>query len=226
MRYILGERDCSIQRRHQKIIEEAPAPGITPEQRQAIGERCAKACREMRYRGAGTFEFLYENKEFYFIEMNTRMQVEHPVTELITGIDIVKQQLDIAAGNKLTLKQSDIKITGHAIECRINAEDPRTFLPSPGTISHFHAPGGPGIRVDSHIYSGYKVPPYYDSLIAKIIAYGENREIALARMREALEETVIEGIKTNISLHQDILRGNPFKKGGVNIHYLEQWLNM
>jgi acetyl-CoA carboxylase biotin carboxylase subunit len=222
----LGERDCSIQRRHQKIIEEAPAPGITPEQRNAIGERCAKACRDMNYRGAGTFEFLYENKEFYFIEMNTRIQVEHPITEMITGIDIVKEQLNIAAGNKLSFTQADVKIKGHAIECRINAEDPRSFIPSPGTISHFHAPGGPGIRLDSHIYSSYKVPPYYDSLIAKIIAYGENREIALARMRGALEETVVDGIKTNLPLHQDILRGATFQRGGINIHYLEQWLSL
>lgn len=222
----LGERDCSIQRRHQKIIEEAPAPGITKEQREAIGERCAQACRDMKYRGAGTFEFLYENNEFYFIEMNTRIQVEHPVTEMITGIDIVKEQLKIAEGHKLTLKQSDIQIKGHAIECRINAEDPRTFAPCPGTITHFHAPGGPGIRLDSHIYSSYKVPPFYDSLIAKIIAYGENREIALARMRGALEETVVDGIKTNLPLHQDILRGKTFQRGGINIHYLEQWLSL
>jgi acetyl-CoA carboxylase biotin carboxylase subunit len=222
----LGERDCSIQRRHQKIIEEAPAPGITPEQRQMIGERCAQACRDMNYRGAGTFEFLYENGEFFFIEMNTRIQVEHPITEMITGIDIVKEQFRIASGQKLSLKQSDIKIKGHAIECRINAEDPRNFTPCPGTITHFHAPGGPGIRLDSHIYSSYKVPPYYDSLIAKIIAYGENREIALAKMRNALDETVIDGIKTNLPLHQDILRGNTFQKGIVNIHYLEQWLNL
>lgn len=222
----LGERDCSIQRRHQKIIEEAPAPGITPEQREAIGERCAAACREIKYRGAGTFEFLYENKEFYFIEMNTRIQVEHPVTEMITGIDIVKEQLRIADGQKLSLTQSDIVIKGHAIECRINAEDPRTFTPSPGTITHFHAPGGPGIRLDSHIYSSYKVPPYYDSLIAKVIAYGETREVALARMRNALDEMIVEGIKTNLPLHQDILRGNTFQRGIVNIHYLEQWLNI
>lgn len=222
----LGERDCSLQRRHQKIIEEAPAPGITPEQREAIGERCAQACRDMKYRGAGTFEFLYENKEFYFIEMNTRVQVEHPVTELITGIDIVKEQLHIAAGNKLSFTQADIQIRGHAIECRLNAEDPRKFTPCPGTITHFHAPGGPGIRLDSHIYSSYKVPPYYDSLIAKVIAYGENREIALARMRNALEETIIDGIKTNLPLHLDILRGEAFQRGGLNIHYLEKWLNL
>ncbi|MEO8402152.1 MAG: acetyl-CoA carboxylase biotin carboxylase subunit [Gammaproteobacteria bacterium] len=222
----LGERDCSIQRRHQKIIEEAPAPGISVEQREMIGERCAQACRDMNYRGAGTFEFLYENKEFFFIEMNTRIQVEHPITEMITGIDIVKEQFSIAAGNKLSFTQADVKIKGHAIECRVNAEDPRSFVPCPGTISHFHAPGGPGVRVDSHIYSGYKVPPYYDSLIAKIITHGENREIALARMRSALDETVIEGIKTNLPLHQDILRGNTFQRGIVNIHYLEQWLNL
>ncbi|OGT60567.1 MAG: acetyl-CoA carboxylase biotin carboxylase subunit [Gammaproteobacteria bacterium RIFCSPHIGHO2_12_FULL_43_28] len=222
----LGERDCSIQRRHQKIIEEAPAPGITQKQREEIGELCAKACRDMKYRGAGTMEFLYEDGCFYFIEMNTRIQVEHPVTEMITGIDLVKEQLHIASGKKLTLKQKDIKITGHAIECRINAEDPRTFTPSPGTISYFHAPGGPGIRVDSHIYGSYKVPPYYDSLIGKIIAHGETRELALARMRSALDETVIEGIRTNIPLHQDILRGNGFQKGMINIHYLEKWMNM
>lgn len=222
----LGERDCSIQRRHQKIIEEAPAPGITPEQRTTIGERCAQACRDLKYRGAGTFEFLYENKEFYFIEMNTRVQVEHPVTEMITGIDIVKEQLRIADNQTLGISQSDIHIKGHAIECRINAEDPRSFMPSPGIISHFHAPGGPGIRLDSHIYSSYKVPPFYDSLIAKVIAYGENREVALARMRNALDEMIVDGIKTNLPLHQDILRGNAFLKGGVNIHYLEQWLNL
>lgn len=222
----LGERDCSIQRRHQKIIEEAPAPGITQEQREAIGERCAQACRDMKYRGAGTFEFLYENKEFFFIEMNTRVQVEHPVTEMITGIDIVKEQLNIAAGNKLSITQADIKIKGHAIECRINAEDPRSFVPSPGTISYYHPPGGPGIRIDSHIYNSYKVPPYYDSLIAKIIAHGETREIALAKMRNALDETVIDGIKTNLTLHQDILRGATFQRGGTNIHYLEQWLSL
>lgn len=222
----LGERDCSIQRRHQKIIEEAPAPGITQAQREEIGELCAKACRDMNYRGAGTMEFLYEDEKFYFIEMNTRIQVEHPITELITGIDLVKEQLRIASGEDLTLTQNDIKLKGHAIECRINAEDPRTFAPSPGTVSYFHAPGGPGIRVDSHIYGSYKVPPYYDSLIAKIIAYGETREIALARMRSALDETVIEGIRTNIPLHQDILRGNSFQKGIVNIHYLEKWMNL
>lgn len=222
----LGERDCSIQRRHQKIIEEAPAPGITPEQRKNMGELCAQACRDMKYCGAGTMEFLYEDGKFYFIEMNTRIQVEHPVTEMITGIDLVKEQLRIAAGEPLSCLQKDVHFRGHAIECRINAEDPRTFAPSPGTISYFHAPGGPGIRVDSHIYGSYKVPPYYDSLIAKIIAHGETRELALARMRNALDETVIEGIRTNIPLHQDILRGNSFQKGLINIHYLEKWMNM
>jgi len=222
----LGERDCSMQRRHQKIIEEAPAPGITEAQRVEIGELCAQACRDMKYRGAGTMEFLYEEGKFYFIEMNTRIQVEHPVTEMVTGVDLVVEQIRIAAGKPLTLKQSDIKVVGHAIECRINAEDPRTFIPSPGTVSYFHQPGGPGIRVDSHIYGSYKVPPYYDSLIAKVIAYGETREMALARMRNALDETVIEGIRTNIPLHQDILRGNTFQKGMINIHYLEKWMNM
>jgi len=222
----LGERDCSMQRRHQKILEEAPAPGITPKQREKIGELCAQACRDMKYRGAGTMEFLYENGEFYFIEMNTRIQVEHPITEMITGIDLVKEQLLIAAGEPLSYTQADIKIRGHAIECRVNAEDPRSFLPSPGTISYFHAPGGPGIRVDSHVYGSYKVPPYYDSLIAKIIAHGETREIALARLRNALDETVIEGIRTNIPLHHDILRTDGFKDGEVNIHYLEKWMNL
>jgi acetyl-CoA carboxylase biotin carboxylase subunit len=222
----LGERDCSIQRRHQKIIEEAPAPGITQKQREEIGELCAAACRDMKYRGAGTMEFLYEDGKFYFIEMNTRIQVEHPITEMITGIDLVKEQLRIANGEPLSYSQKDIRLTGHAIECRINAEDPRTFTPSPGTVSYFHAPGGLGVRVESHIYGSYKVPPYYDSLIAKIIAYGETRELALARMRNALDETVIEGIRTNIPLHQDILRGNSFQKGLVNIHYLEKWMNL
>ena len=221
----LGERDCSIQRRHQKIIEEAPAPGITDAQRAEIGELCSKACRDMKYRGAGTMEFLYEEGKFYFIEMNTRIQVEHPVTELITGVDLVKEQLRIAAGLPLSHTQADIKISGHAIECRINAEDPRTFTPSPGTVSYFHAPGGPGVRVDSHIYSSYKVPPYYDSLIAKVITFGETREVALARMKNAVDETVIEGIRTNLPLHHDILRGSAFQDGMVNIHYLEKWMN-
>lgn len=221
----MGERDCSIQRRHQKIIEEAPAPGITAEQRADIGERCAEVCRLIQYRGAGTMEFLYEDGRFYFIEMNTRVQVEHPVTEMITRIDIVKEQLRIAAGEKLSYTQADVQIQGHAIECRINAEDPRTFTPCPGTINYFHAAGGPGIRIDSHIYSSYKVPPNYDSLIAKIIAHGENRDIAIARMRGALDETVIDGIKTNIPLHQDILKGSSFQSGNINIHYLEKWMN-
>ena len=222
----LGERDCSVQRRHQKIIEEAPAPGISPEQRQKIGELCVNACKQIKYRGAGTMEFLYEDGRFYFIEMNTRIQVEHPVTEMITGIDLVKEQLRIASGLPLSVKQEDIQIRGHAIECRINAEDPHNFTPSPGSVTYFHTPGGPGVRVDSHIYSSYKVPPYYDSLIGKIIAYGETRAIALARMRAALEETVIEGIRTNIPLHQDILRQQAFQKGAVNIHYLEKLLNL
>ncbi|MDA8562160.1 acetyl-CoA carboxylase biotin carboxylase subunit, partial [Gammaproteobacteria bacterium] len=222
----LGERDCSIQRRHQKIIEEAPAPGITPEQRKQIGERCAKACKNMKYRGAGTFEFLYEKNEFYFIEMNTRVQVEHPITEMITGFDIVKEQLKIASGEKLSATQADIKIRGHAIECRINAEDSKTFTPCPGTINHFHAPGGPGVRLDSHLYSSYTVPPFYDSLIAKIITHGDTREIALTRMRGALDEMIVDGIKTNLPLHLEILRTGDFQKGMVNIHYLEQWLNL
>lgn len=219
----LGERDCSLQRRHQKILEEAPAVGVTPKQRKAIGEQCVFACQQLKYRGAGTFEFLYENGEFYFIEMNTRVQVEHPITEAVTGIDIVKWQLLIAAGEKLSIKGDDIKIVGHAIECRINAEDPDNFMPSPGKISVFHAPGGPGIRVDSHIYQSYVVPPYYDSLIGKIISYGETREIAIAKMRNALRELVIEGIKTNVSLHQRILEDEKFLQGGVNIHYLEKF---
>ncbi|EKD73942.1 MAG: biotin carboxylase (A subunit of acetyl-CoA carboxylase) [uncultured bacterium] len=222
----LGERDCSIQRRHQKIIEESPAIGITQEERERIGMLCVKACADIKYRGVGTMEFLYEEGKFYFIEMNTRIQVEHPVTEMITGIDLIKQQLKIASDEPFTLTQKDITLRGHAIECRINAEDPRTFSPSPGQVTYFHAPGGPGVRVDSHLYSSYKVPPNYDSLVAKIITYGETREIALARMRNALDETVIEGIRTNIPLHQDILRGNAFQKGIINIHCLEKWLNM
>ncbi|NNF51238.1 MAG: acetyl-CoA carboxylase biotin carboxylase subunit [Gammaproteobacteria bacterium] len=220
----LGERDCSMQRRHQKVVEEAPAPGITEKQRRAIGERCVDACKEIGYRGAGTFEFLYQDNEFYFIEMNTRIQVEHPVTELITGIDLVKEQLSVAAGNPLRYRQKDVTLRGHAIECRINAEDPRKFTPSPGPIKQWHAPGGPGVRVDSHIYSGYTVPPYYDSLIAKLITYGEDRNAALARMAGALGEMVVEGIVTNIPLHQDILADASFKKGGTNIHYLEKKL--
>ncbi len=222
----LGERDCSMQRRHQKVLEEAPAPGISEEQRKFIGERCVKACEEMQYRGAGTFEFLYEKGEFYFIEMNTRVQVEHPVTEMITGVDIVKEQLRIASGMPLSLKQEDIHIRGHAIECRINAEDPKSFIPSPGNITLYHPPGGPGIRVDSHIYSGYRVPPYYDSMIGKVISYGETREIAIARMQNALEEILIEGIKTNIPLQHDILHDPEFAKGQTNIHYLEKKLGL
>lgn len=218
----LGERDCSMQRRHQKIMEESPAPFITEKQRQQIGTLCAKACQKLKYRGVGTFEFLYENSKFYFIEMNTRIQVEHTITEMVTGIDLVKQQLLIAAGEKLRLRQGDIKIQGHAIECRINAEDPNTFVPAPGKITTYFAPGGPGIRVDSHVYQDYIVPHYYDSMIAKIISYGENREVAIAKMRNALKEMVVEGIKTNIALQQKILSDPAFCKGGTNIHYLEE----
>ncbi|MES9829259.1 MAG: acetyl-CoA carboxylase biotin carboxylase subunit [Candidatus Thiodiazotropha sp.] len=222
----LGERDCSMQRRHQKVVEEAPAPGITEQQRNDVGERCAEACRQFGYRGAGTFEFLYEDGEFYFIEMNTRVQVEHPVTELITGIDIVKQQILIAAGEPLSYKQDEIKLQGHAVECRINAEDPEKFLPSPGTISQLHTPGGPGVRVDTHIYNGYRVPPYYDSMIGKLVTHGETRDSAIARMRIALQEMVISGIKTNIPLHLDIMRDAAFREGGANIHYLEKKLGL
>ncbi|MEW8015129.1 MAG: acetyl-CoA carboxylase biotin carboxylase subunit [Candidatus Sedimenticola endophacoides] len=222
----LGERDCSMQRRHQKVVEEAPAPGITREQRHRIGERCAEACRQIGYRGAGTFEFLYENDEFYFIEMNTRVQVEHPVTELITGVDIVKEQLLVASGEKLSYTQDQITIRGHAIECRINAENPDNFMPSPGDITSLHIPGGPGIRIDTHIYDGYRVPPYYDSMIGKLIAHGETRTSALARLRTALDEMVIEGIKTNIPLHQRIMRDGAFIQGGANIHYLEKMLGL
>ena len=222
----LGERDCSMQRRHQKVIEEAPAPGISEEQRAYIGERCVKACKDINYRSAGTFEFLYQDNEFYFIEMNTRLQVEHPVTELVTGIDIVKEQLNIAAGGKLRFAQQDIKIRGHAIECRMNAEDPKSFMPSPGDIKLWHMPGGPGIRIDSHVYSGYRVPPHYDSMIGKIISHGNDRKSAITRMSNALKEIVIEGIKTNIPLHQEILQHSAFKNGGTNIHYLEQRLGL
>ncbi len=222
----LGERDCSMQRRHQKVVEEAPAPGITPEQRAHIGERCVRACQDIGYRSAGTFEFLYEDGEFYFIEMNTRLQVEHPVTEMVTGIDIVKEQLHIADGKKLSVTQDDIEMRGHAIECRINAEDPKTFMPSPGLISLWHAPGGPGIRVESHIYSGYKVPPYYDSMIGKLIAHGNDRATAIARMRTALTEIVIEGIKTNVPLHEEIFQHAAFQSGGTDIHYLEKRLGI
>ncbi len=222
----LGERDCSMQRRHQKVIEESPAPGITEEQRRGIGERCAEACRRIGYRGAGTFEFLYENGEFFFIEMNTRVQVEHPVTEMVTGVDIVKEQIRVAAGEKLRIRQEDIVLRGHAIECRLNAEDSETFMPSPGRIQEFHAPGGPGIRMETHIYSGYVVPPYYDSMIGKLIAHGENRECALARMCNALRETVIDGINTNIKLQRILMKDAAFQAGGVNIHYLEKKLGM
>jgi acetyl-CoA carboxylase biotin carboxylase subunit len=222
----LGERDCSMQRRHQKVVEEAPAPGITPEQRQAMGRRCVDACLRIGYRGAGTFEFLYQDGEFYFIEMNTRVQVEHPVTEMVTGIDIVRAQLAIAAGEPLTLRQDDVVWRGHAIECRINAEDPNNFMPSPGTVTLWHAPGGPGIRVDSHLYSGYPVPPHYDSLIAKVIAHGDSRISAIARMSTALSEMVVDGIRTNIPLHEEIFQHAAFKAGGTDIHYLEKRLGL
>jgi len=220
----LGERDCSMQRRHQKVVEEAPAPGITEEQRAEIGRICTEACVRIGYRGAGTFEFLYENGRFYFIEMNTRIQVEHPVTEMITGVDLVREQLLIASGQKLSMRQEDIRINGHAIECRINAEDPETFMPSPGLIKHFHAPGGPGVRVDSHIYEGYKVPPNYDSMIGKLIVHGATRAQAIARMRVALSEMVVDGIKTNVPLQQRIISDIGFQQGGTNIHYLEKRL--
>jgi len=222
----LGERDCSLQRRHQKVVEESPAPGITEKVRQKIGERCAEACRKIKYRGVGTFEFLYENGQFYFIEMNTRIQVEHPVTEMVTGVDLVKEQILVASGQKLRLRQKDIEWRGHAIECRINAEDPETFIPSPGRITSWHPPGGPGIRVDSHVYQNYFVPPYYDSMIGKLIAYGDSREIAMARMRIALSEMIVDGIKTNIPLHRDIMNDAAFQAGGVNIHYLEKKLGL
>lgn len=220
----LAERDCSMQRRHQKVVEEAPAPGIKVDMRKSIGERCAKACLDIDYRGAGTFEFLYENGEFYFIEMNTRIQVEHPVTEMITGVDLIKEQLRIASGLPLSIKQKDVKIHGHAIECRINAEDANTFLPSPGKITRLHIPGGFGIRWESHIYAGYTVPPYYDSMIGKLITYGETREIAILRMKNALSELIIDGIKTNIELQQKIMDDSNFFKGSTNIHYLEKKL--
>ncbi|MDP2868849.1 acetyl-CoA carboxylase biotin carboxylase subunit [Methyloversatilis sp.] len=220
----LGERDCSMQRRHQKIIEEAPAPGIPARIIARVGERCAEACRRINYRGAGTFEFLYENGEFYFIEMNTRIQVEHPVTELITGIDLVQEQIRVAAGEKLRFKQRDIKLTGHALECRINAEDPYKFTPSPGKITGYHPPGGPGVRVDSHVYQGYTVPPYYDSMIGKVITYGDTRDQAIRRMSIALSEMIVSGIKTNIPLHQELMQDARFVDGGTSIHYLEQKL--
>lgn len=222
----LGERDCSMQRRHQKVVEEAPAPGISDEQRNRIGARCVRACQEMGYRSAGTFEFLYQDGEFYFIEMNTRLQVEHPVTEMITGVDIVKEQLRVAGGEELSITQEEVRFHGHAIECRINAEDPKTFMPSPGLVQLWHSPGGPGIRVESHIYSGYKVPPYYDSMIGKIIAHGNDRPTAIARMRNALAEIVIEGIKTNVPLHQEIFQHAAFRAGGTDIHYLEKRLGL
>ncbi|GAA6130859.1 acetyl-CoA carboxylase biotin carboxylase subunit [Halopseudomonas sabulinigri] len=222
----LGDRDCSLQRRHQKIIEEAPAPGIDEKARAEVQARCVQACIDLGYRGAGTFEFLYENGEFYFIEMNTRVQVEHPVSEMVTGIDIVKEQILVASGQPLSFTQDDVVIRGHAIECRINAEDPKTFMPSPGTVSFYHAPGGNGVRVDSHLYSGYKVPPYYDSLVGKLITYGATREEALARMRNAIDELVVDGIKTNTPLHRELVRDPGFCKGGVNIHYLEHKLGL
>jgi acetyl-CoA carboxylase biotin carboxylase subunit len=222
----LYDRDCSLQRRHQKVIEEAPAPMIDEKARAEVLKRCVDACIEIGYRGAGTFEFLYEDGRFYFIEMNTRVQVEHPVTEMVTGIDIVKEMLSIAAGNKLSYKQEDVKLTGHAIECRINAEDPDNFMPCPGKVKHFHAPGGNGVRVDSHLYSGYTVPPHYDSLIGKVITFGNSRDEAMVRMRNALDEIVVDGIKTNTPLHRDLVRDAGFCKGGVNIHYLEKKLGM
>ncbi|PWN55645.1 acetyl-CoA carboxylase biotin carboxylase subunit [Abyssibacter profundi] len=225
----LGERDCSLQRRHQKVVEECPAPGITEAQRQEIGELCVQACKRIGYRGAGTFEFLYEDGSFYFIEMNTRIQVEHPVTEMVAGVDLVRAQLRIASGEPLRFTQDDIQMRGHAIECRINAEHPRSFVPSPGEIRMFHPPGGPGIRMDSHLYSGYRVPPHYDSMVGKLIAYGDSRESALARMRQALSEMVVEGIQTNLKLHEQIMLDPGFVAGGVHIHHLEtllrQWLD-
>ena len=220
----LGERDCSMQRRHQKVIEEAPAVDVPPRILTRVGERCVEACKKITYRGAGTFEFLYEGGEFYFIEMNTRVQVEHPVTELVTGVDIVQEQIRIAAGEKLSVRQRDVIVRGHAIECRINAEDPFKFTPSPGRITSYHPPGGPGIRVDSHVYHGYTVPPHYDSMVGKVIAYGATRDQAIRRMRIALSEMVVEGIQTNIPLHQELLTDARFVRGGTRIHYLEQML--
>ena len=221
----LWDRDCSLQRRHQKIIEEAPAPGVPTRLRDKMGQRCADACKKIGYRGAGTFEFLYENGEFFFIEMNTRLQVEHTVTEMITGLDLVQEQIRVAYGEKLNRKQRHIQLNGHAIECRINAEDPYNFMPSPGTISRFHLPGGPGVRIDTHAFGGYKVPSHYDSMIGKLICYGATREQAIARMQIALSEILIEGIKTNVPLHRDLMEDLAFKEGGVTIHYLEQKLN-
>jgi acetyl-CoA carboxylase, biotin carboxylase subunit len=222
----LGDRDCSMQRRHQKIIEEAPSPLLPARIRDKIGERCAEACRKIKYHGAGTFEFLYEKGEFFFIEMNTRLQVEHTVTEMITGLDLVQQQIHIAAGDKLTLRQKDVVLRGHAIECRINAEDPYTFVPSPGTINRFHMPGGPGVRIDTHAYGGYVVPPYYDSMICKLITHGATREQAIAKMRIALSEMSVQGIKTNIALHSDLMADAAFHLGGTSIHYLEEKLGI
>ncbi len=221
-----GDRDCSLQRRHQKVLEEAPAPGIDDAARQKVYESCVNACIEIGYRGAGTFEFLYEDGHFYFIEMNTRIQVEHPVTELVSNFDLIKEQIRVCAGEKLSVTQDDIKIQGHSFECRINAEDPKTFMPCPGKVNQFHAPGGLGVRVDSHLYSGYTVPPNYDSMIAKVITYGADRDEALARMRHALDELVVDGIRTNISLQKDLVRDAGFAKGGVNIHYLEKKLGL
>jgi acetyl-CoA carboxylase biotin carboxylase subunit len=220
----LFERDCSLQRRHQKVLEEAPAPELPTKLRDKVGERCVDACRRIGYRGAGTFEFLFEGGEFFFIEMNTRIQVEHPVTEMITGVDLVQEQIHVAAGEKLRMRQKDLTVRGHAMECRINAEDPYRFTPSPGKITSYHPPGGPGIRVDSHVYQGYTVPPNYDSMVGKVIAYGANREQAMARMRIALSEMVVEGIQTNIPLHRELLNDTRFMRGGVSIHYLEQKL--
>ena len=222
----LGDRDCSLQRRHQKVLEEAPAPGIPSDIRDEVAASCVAACKKINYRGAGTFEFLYENGQFFFIEMNTRIQVEHPVSEMVTGVDLIKEQLKIAGGEPLSLKQEDIVIKGHAFECRINAEDPKTFMPCPGKITHFHAPGGLGVRVDSHLYSGYTVPPHYDSMVAKVITWGDNRESALARMRTALDELVVDGIRTNTELHRDLVRDSAFREGGVSIHYLEKKLKL
>ena len=218
----LGERDCSMQRRHQKVVEESPAPGLSEQQRQAVGRVCVEACLRIGYRGAGTFEFLYQDGQFYFIEMNTRIQVEHPVTEFVTGIDLVHEQLAIAAGEPLRLRQSDIVLRGHAIECRINAEDPDSFMPSPGSVSNFHAPGGPGVRMDTHLYAGYRIPPNYDSMIGKLIVHGEDRAAALSRMRVALGELIVDGVKTNIPLQQRIMGDAGFVRGGQNIHYLEK----
>ena len=220
------DRDCSLQRRHQKVLEEAPAPGIDMAIREEVYAACVKACIAIGYRGAGTFEFLYEDGNFYFIEMNTRIQVEHPVTEMITGFDLIKEQIRVCAGHKLSVTQADIKLNGHAFECRINAEDPKTFMPCPGKVEKFHAPGGLGVRVDSHLYGGYSVPPYYDSMVAKIITHGETRDIALRRMRVALDELVVGGIKTNTNLQKDLVRDSEFAKGGANIHYLEKKLGL